>query len=238
MKGGVFFVCFFLLLLWLHLMGSLTECVWDKVFKKWQQCVSWKSCLGCFSFQKGQCSFTSFVMKRMRCPWSDRALAGDRSLDFTPSPGWCLVKVLLTQSCPTLCDPVAYSPARLLCPWDSPGKNTGVGCHSLLQGIFPNQGWNPSLLSLLHWQGGSLPLEPPGKPISGKGTDVKNLQRTKWFGGLGGTLASVSEPMEDLRSLGWILGWARVTLQDPERNKLERVQASSSPKATACPLLS
>ena len=36
--------------------------------------------------------------------------------------------------------------ARLLCPWDSPGKNTGVGCHSLLQGIFPTQGLNPGLL--------------------------------------------------------------------------------------------
>ena len=31
-------------------------------------------------------------------------------------------------------------PARLLCPWDSPGQNTGVGCHALLQGIFPTQG--------------------------------------------------------------------------------------------------
>jgi len=38
----------------------------------------------------------------------------------------------------------------LLCPWDSPGKNTGVGCHSLPQGIFPTQGSNPSLLCLLH----------------------------------------------------------------------------------------
>ena len=38
------------------------------------------------------------------------------------------------------------------------GKNTGVGCHSLLQGIFPIQGWNPSLFCLLHWQPGSLPL--------------------------------------------------------------------------------
>ena len=37
--------------------------------------------------------------------------------------------------------------ARLLCPWDFPGKNTGVGCHSLLQGIFPTQGSN---LGLLH----------------------------------------------------------------------------------------
>ena len=37
--------------------------------------------------------------------------------------------------------------ARLLCPWNSPDKNTGVGCHSLLQGIFPTRG---STLSLLH----------------------------------------------------------------------------------------
>ena len=36
--------------------------------------------------------------------------------------------------------------ARLLCPWDCPGKNIGVDCHSLLQGIFPIQGLNPSLL--------------------------------------------------------------------------------------------
>ena len=35
---------------------------------------------------------------------------------------------------------------RLLCPWDSPGKNTGVGCHTLLQGIFLTQGLNPCLL--------------------------------------------------------------------------------------------
>ena len=46
---------------------------------------------------------------------------------------------------------------------DFPGKNTGVGCHALLQGIFPTQGSNPCLLCLLHWQEGSLPLAPPGK---------------------------------------------------------------------------
>ena len=44
----------------------------------------------------------------------------------------------------------------LLCPWDSPGKNTGVGCHFLLQGIFLNQGSNLHLLCLLHWQMSSL----------------------------------------------------------------------------------
>ena len=37
------------------------------------------------------------------------------------------------QSCPTLCNPIDGLPTRLLCPWDSPGKNTGVGCHVLLQ---------------------------------------------------------------------------------------------------------
>ena len=51
-------------------------------------------------------------------------------------------------------------PARLLCVWHSPGKNTGAGCH----GNFRTQGSNPSLLSLLHLQEDSLPLVPPGKP--------------------------------------------------------------------------
>ena len=58
----------------------------------------------------------------------------------------------------------SWQPARLLCPWDSLGKKTGVGCHAPLQGIFPTQGWNPHLLYPLHWQAGSLPLAPPGKP--------------------------------------------------------------------------
>ena len=55
-------------------------------------------------------------------------------------------------------------PARLLSPWNSPGKNTGVGCHFLLQGIFLTQGSNLHLLCLWHWQADSLPLAPPGKP--------------------------------------------------------------------------
>ena len=56
-------------------------------------------------------------------------------------------------------------PSRLLCPWDSPGRNTGVGCHFLLQGIFPTQGLNRHLLCLTcNGRGGPLPLMPPGKP--------------------------------------------------------------------------
>ena len=54
--------------------------------------------------------------------------------------------------------------ARLLCPWDSPGKSTGVVCHALLQGIFLSQGSNPCLSSHLHWQAGPLPAGTQGKP--------------------------------------------------------------------------
>ena len=53
--------------------------------------------------------------------------------------------------------PHGLQPARLLCPWDSPGKNTGVGCHA-------TQGLNPGHSCLLHWQAGSLPLMAVGKP--------------------------------------------------------------------------
>ena len=59
------------------------------------------------------------------------------------------LKVLVAQSCPTLTTSwtVAHqSPLRILCPCDSPSKNTGVGCHSLLQGIFLTQGLNSGLL--------------------------------------------------------------------------------------------
>ena len=68
------------------------------------------------------------------------------------------------QLCLTLCDPT--DSARLLCPWDFPGKKTGVGCHFLLQEIFPTQGWNPSLLSLLHWQADSLLVCHLDRPIN------------------------------------------------------------------------
>ena len=54
--------------------------------------------------------------------------------------------------------PYELKPARLLASWDFPDKNTGVGCHALLQGIFLTQRLNLSLLHLLHWQADSLPL--------------------------------------------------------------------------------
>ena len=62
--------------------------------------------------------------------------------------------------------PHRRQPTRLPGPWDSPGKNTGVGWHFLLREILPTQGLNPHLLYLLHWQVDSLPLVPPGKSFS------------------------------------------------------------------------
>ena len=52
--------------------------------------------------------------------------------------------------------PHVLQPIKLLCPWDFPGKDAGVGYHTLLQGIFLTLGSNPCLLRLLHWQADSL----------------------------------------------------------------------------------
>ena len=57
-----------------------------------------------------------------------------------------------------LFQPYGLWPARLLCPWDSPGKNPGEGCHLLLQGIFLIQGSNPGSLTSPALQVDSLPL--------------------------------------------------------------------------------
>ena len=62
------------------------------------------------------------------------------------------------------------SPDRLLYPWDLPGKNTGVGCHFLLQGIFPTQGF---ILCLLHGQVDSLLLSHQGSPRVPSSRQVK-----------------------------------------------------------------
>ena len=59
---------------------------------------------------------------------------------------YCAVLCLVTQSCPTLCYPMDCSPPGFSVHGNSPGKNTRVGCHALLQAIFPTQGWNPGLL--------------------------------------------------------------------------------------------
>ena len=63
--------------------------------------------------------------------------------------------VFQSVSCSVVSDslwPYGVYPAGLLCPWDSPGKNAGVGCHALLQGIFLIQGWE----SYVSYTGGQV----------------------------------------------------------------------------------
>ena len=82
------------------------------------------------------------------------------------------VEVVVAQLCLTL---RPHGLARLLCSWDSPGKNTGVGCHFLLHGIFPAQGRN---LGLLHVKAEALLPELPGEPReseAGYGNDPKGI---------------------------------------------------------------
>ena len=72
-------------------------------------------------------------------------------------------------------------PARLLCPWDTPGKNTGVGCHFLLQGIFwPRDGTHFSCVSCIgrHWQADSLPLSHLGSPQNER---MKQSKKGQWI---------------------------------------------------------
>ena len=79
------------------------------------------------------------------------------SLSMQPGPAFVL-------NCSVMSDSASQElqPTRPLCPRASPGKNTGMDYHALLQGIFPTQGSNLHLLCLLRWQAGSSPLPPPG----------------------------------------------------------------------------
>ena len=91
-------------------------------------------------------------------------IQGRRETFRKPAASVCVCMNTQPLSCVWLFVTPWMQPARLLCPWDFPGKNTRVGCHALLQGIFPTQGLNPHLLGLLHWQVDSLPLSHLGSP--------------------------------------------------------------------------
>ena len=83
------------------------------------------------------------------------------NLNFTPV---CVYSVF--QLCPTLCDPMDCSPSGSSLHGIFPGKNTGVGCHFLLQEVFLTLGSNPTLLHLLHWQMNSLTPHHMQSPIT------------------------------------------------------------------------
>ena len=94
--------------------------------------------------------------------------------------------------------PYGLQPTRLLCPRDFPGKNTGEGCHFLLQGIFLTQGSNPHFLHLLYLQADSFPLSHPGSPSA--------LDKIHWIHWIVQTKLRVwKKPFKPLRSVYWTI---------------------------------
>ena len=115
----------------IHLMGLLVQLSYYGLEK---QGLCW---LSSHKLVHEVCASPMEDMRR-RASWSPAMMSSSRPSGTRRK---CEIKyvVLAAQSCPAVCNPMDCSPPRLLRPWDSPGKNTGVGCHSLLQGIFPTQ---------------------------------------------------------------------------------------------------
>ena len=101
-------------------------------------------------------------------PW---IAALQASLSITNSQSWpklMPIELVMPSSHLILCRPLLL----LLCPWDSPGKNSGVSSLSLRQGIFPTQRSKPSSPEL---QADSWPSQPPGKPYCTSQRTISNI---------------------------------------------------------------
>ena len=99
------------------------------------------------------------------------------------------VLCLVIRSCPTLCNPMVCSPRGSSVHGDSPGKNSRVGCHALLQGVFPTQGSNPGLLHCrwilyhLSHQGSPRILEWVACPFASRSSWPRNWTRVSLIEG-------------------------------------------------------
>ena len=101
-------------------------------------------------------------------------------------------------------------PSRLLCPWASPGKNTGVGCPALLQGIFPAQGSNPGLphcrwiLYHLSYQGSPRILGWAAYPFPRGSSQTRNRTGVSWIaGGFFTSWATREAPIAFMHFIKW-----------------------------------
>ena len=118
----------------------------------------------------------------------------------------------VAQSCQALCDPMDYSPPGSSVHGNSPGKNTGVGCHALLQGIFPTQGSNPGLphckwiLYQLSHKGSPRILEWVAYPFSSRSCQPRNWTRVSRIEGRFFISWATREPQEY---------WSRWTIPFP-----------------------
>ena len=133
------------------LMAQTVKClptIWEPVFDPWVRKILWR-----WKWQPTLVLLPGKSYGRrslvVYSPWGREESDTAEWLSFHFLLNWWY---LVTKSCTTLC---GSPPARLLCPWDFPGKNTGVGCHFPFQGIFPPQGSNLRLLIgrqiLYHW---------------------------------------------------------------------------------------
>ena len=104
-----------------------------------------RSCKPCIQIKKsdGHChrSKLDFILKNT----SEKKKKNEHCVPYSNICLYCLCSVVSDSL-----QPYGLQPTRLLCLWDSSGKNTGMACHFLLQGFFPIQGSNPHLLHLLH----------------------------------------------------------------------------------------
>ena len=105
---------------------------------------------------------------------------------------------LVPQSCLTLCDPKDCSPPGSSVHGDSPGKNTGVVCHALLQGIFPTQGSNPGLL---HYRQILYHLSHQGSPPLPTSSATSTNEKT-----------AVSEKEKVQRKSQYFVPWSNLSL--------------------------
>ena len=137
-----------------------------KLLKNYIEGHTWKYCANSLS---GFPIFTS-LLKLPPLPYSLHFQQTTLSLSLKKTNCRAQTQIILIFSVlcsviqSTVCDPMDCSPPGSSVHGDSSGKNSGVGCHALLQGIFPTQGSNSCLSCLLYWQAGSLLSEPPGKP--------------------------------------------------------------------------
>ena len=152
--------------------------MWDKYLEKWG--LSWPGLNSGPSWQTGNGNegpmwrdygSVPWVFVLMFCRHKVRGFQEpptDKDGMVTVSPvGGSSMCVCCAQLYLTLCNPADLYPAKLLCLWDYLGKNTGVGCHFLLQGNLPDPGIEPTSPVSPALAGRFFITEPPGKPWEG-----------------------------------------------------------------------
>ena len=165
----------------------LRECCKNPVRNLWLHCKLWlfsviKLFQWTFSDLQGKfllsTNFDNWITHVIRTVLKIQHMCCIDILDPKPYLFLGCVHAKSLQLCPTLC----YLPGSN-CPWDSPGKSSRVGSHSLLQGIFPAQGSYSHLLyllCLLYWQAASLPLVPPWSEVKWKSLNCVRVFATPW----------------------------------------------------------